>query len=114
MAMQLYPLKLVIIVGETLIMKKIAQEGLKLGATGYTLTDVEGNGPRSSLNVANTLGGKSQKLEFIVPNDVATAILLHVHREYFENYSIAAWQLDVQVVRGEVYMNTSPRASLGK
>ena len=40
--MQLYPLKLVTIVGETVIMEDIAAEGIDLGATGFTLSEVVG------------------------------------------------------------------------
>ena len=101
--MQLYPLKLVTVVGETLIMEDIAKEGMKLGATGYTLAEVIGQGSRSSRNVTTT-GAKTMKLEFVVPSEVAAAILTHVSHEYFEHYAIIAWLSDVQVVRGEQYL----------
>jgi len=102
--MQLYPLKLVTVVGETVIMEKIAEEGMRLGATGYTLAEVIGQGSRSSRNVAATMGAKTMKLEFVVPSDVAVAILTHISHEYFEHYAVIAWLSDVQVVRGEQYL----------
>ena len=37
-------LKLVTVVGETIIMEDIASPGISLGATGYTLTEVTGRG----------------------------------------------------------------------
>ncbi|GDX97532.1 hypothetical protein LBMAG47_31970 [Planctomycetia bacterium] len=102
--MQLYPLKLVTIVGESVIMDDIAREGLALGATGYTMSDTAGEGSRSTRNVIVTSGAKTQKVEFVVPMEVAEKILKHVSHDYFEHYACIAWLTDVQVVRGENYV----------
>jgi len=102
--MQLYPLKLVTIVGETLIMEEIAEEGIKLGATGFTLVDVIGKGSRSARNVSFAGEAKTRKLEFVVPADIAVAILTFVSHNYFEHYACIAWLSDVAVVRGEQYV----------
>ena len=101
--MQLYPLKLVTVVGETVIMDDIAQEAVKLGATGYTLSEVVGQGSRSARNVILTGAAKTMKLEFVVSMDVAEKILMHVSHNYFEHYACIAWLSDVQVVRGIQY-----------
>ena len=101
--MQLYPLKLVTVVGESVVMEDIAERGLKLGATGYTLSEVIGQGARSARNVIVTGEAKTMKLEFIVPMDVAEKILTHVSRDYFEHYACTLWVTDVQVLRGERY-----------
>jgi len=71
--MQLYPLKLVTVVGESVIMDDIAEEGMKLGATGFTMTEVNGHGSRSARNVASTTGARTTKGEFVVPADAAGA-----------------------------------------
>jgi nitrogen regulatory protein P-II 2 len=102
--MQLYPLKLVTIVGESVIMEDIAEKGLEIGATGYTLSEVVGEGARSARNVAIASGDKTMKLEFVVPAEVAVEILTHVSHEYFEHYAVIAWLSDVQVVRGQQYV----------
>lgn len=104
--MQLYPLKLVTVVGETVIMKDIAEEAVGLGATGYTLSEVIGQGSRSARNVIDTGGAKTMKAEFVVPMDVAEKILIHVSHNYFEHYACIAWLADVQVVRGHQYVNS--------
>jgi len=102
--MQLYPLKIVTVVGEAVIMEDIAELGLKLGATGYTMSEVAGHGSRSARNVGSTSGGaKTLKVEFVVPTEVATKILEEVSHEYFEHYAIIAWLSDVSVMRGEQY-----------
>jgi len=106
--MQLYPLKLVSVVGESVIMEDIAEEGIKLGATGYTMSEVIGHGSRSARNVGSTAGGaKTLKIEFVVPSDVAVEILTHVSHEYFEHYAVIAWLSDVSVMRGEQYTRKS-------
>lgn len=101
--MQLYPLKLVTVVGETVIMDDIAKEGVELGATGYTMTEVVGRGSRNARNVIDTGGAKTMRLEFVAPMDVAAKILTHISHTYFEHYACIAWLSDVQVVRGEQY-----------
>jgi nitrogen regulatory protein P-II 2 len=102
--MQLYPLKLVTVVGESVIMDDIAEEGMKLGATGYTMTEVNGHGSRSARNVASTTGARTMKVEFVVPADVAVSILTHISHQYFDDYAVIAWLSDVQVVRGQQYV----------
>jgi nitrogen regulatory protein P-II 2 len=101
--MQLYPLKLVTVVGEAVIMEDIAEQGIELGASGYSISEVSGHGSRSARNVVVTGGAKTLKVEFVVPADVAVEILTHVSHEYFEHYAIIAWLADVSVVRGEQY-----------
>jgi len=106
--MQLYPLKLVTVVGESVIMEDIAEEGIKLGASGYSMSEVIGHGSRSARNVGSTAGGaKTLKVEFVVPTDVATTILDEISHEYFEHYAIIAWLSDVSVMRGEQYTRKS-------
>lgn len=102
--MQLYPLKLVTVVGESVIMDDIAEEGMKLGATGYTMTEVNGHGSRSARNVASTTGARTMKVEFVVPADVGVSILTHISHQYFDDYAVIAWLADVQVVRGQQYV----------
>jgi len=106
--MQLYPLKLVTVVGESLIMEDVAERGLELGASGYTISEVSGHGSRSARNVGSTSGGaKTLKVEFVVSAEVATKILDDVSQEYFEHYAIIAWLSDVSVMRGEQYTRKS-------
>ena len=104
--MQLYPLKLVTVVGETVIMEDIAEEGVKLGATGYTLAEVSGQGSRGARTAILTGSAKTMKAEFVVPMDIAEKILTHVSHTYFEHYACIAWLVDVQVVRGQAYVGT--------
>lgn len=107
--MQLYPLKLVTVVGESVIMEDIAEEGVKLGATGYTMSEATGYGSRNARNVVVADGAKTLKVEFVVPMDVAERILTHVSQEYFEYYACIAWLADVSVMRGQQYVSERPK-----
>ena len=102
--MQLHDLVLVTVIGETVIMNAIAKEGLALGASGYTLTEVLGKGSRGVRNAIITGGPSTMKCEFVVPNVVAEAILTHVSHTYFEHYACIAWVSDARVMRGEAYI----------
>jgi nitrogen regulatory protein P-II 2 len=102
--MQLYPLKLVTVVGETVITKAIIAEGLRLGASGFTLTDVDGRGSRDARTGIMIGSAKTRKIEFVVSEAVAVAILEHISHTYFEHYACIAWLSDVSVVRGEHYV----------
>ena len=105
--MQLDPLKLVTVVGESLIMEDVAQRGVELGATGYTMSEVIGHGSRSARNVGSTGGAKTLKVEFVVAAEVAAKIVEDVSHEYFEHYAIIAWLSDVAVMRREHYTRKS-------
>jgi nitrogen regulatory protein P-II 2 len=107
--MQLYPLKLVTVVGESVIMEDIAERGIKLGASGYTLVDVTGHGARSTRNVSMSGGARTQKIEFVVSGEVAVDILSYVSHQYFEHYACIAWLSDVSVVRGDQYVKPGGR-----
>lgn len=102
--MQLYPLKLVTVVGETVIMDDVAREGVELGATGFTQSEVVGQGSRGTRTSIVTGASQTMKVEFVVPMDVAEKILRHVSHNYFEHYACIAWLTDVQVVRGMAYV----------
>lgn len=101
--MQLYPLKLVTVVGETVIMNDICKESLELGATGFSMSEIVGQGSRSARNVVLAGEAKTMKAEFVVPMAVAEKILKHVSHNYFEHYACIAWLSDVQVMRGQEY-----------
>jgi nitrogen regulatory protein P-II 2 len=107
--MQLYPLKLVTVVGETVIMRDVAEEGVKLGATGYTMSEVIGQGSRSARNLAISGEARTMKVEFVVMADVAEKILKHVSHEYFEHYAVIAWLADIMVARGQQYLLEADR-----
>lgn len=100
--MNLKTLKLVTVIAEAVISDKIIREILRLGATGYTATDAEGQGSRGVR--ASEWEGKNVKIETLVQEKVAGEILAVLALHYFPNYAVVAYVQDVTVVRGDKYV----------
>jgi nitrogen regulatory protein P-II 2 len=95
-------LKLLTIVTESVLTDPLIAVLKKLGATGYTVTDVRGEGSRG-LRVGE-VPGDNQKIELLTTPALAAQILDLLASQYFPNYAIVAWVCDVVVVRGEKYV----------
>ena len=100
--MELVPLKLVTIVAESLLEKRLVEEVKRLGAKGYTITPARGEGPRGIRSV--DWEGQNIRLETIVSEEVALRILQRLQEEYFPHYAVIAYVENVWVVRGEKYV----------
>ena len=100
--MELVPLKLVTIVAESLLEKRLVEEVKRLGAKGYTITPARGGGSRGIRSV--DWEGQNIRLETIVSEEVALRILQRLQEEYFPHYAVIAYVENVWVVRGEKYV----------
>ena len=100
--MELVPLKLVTIVAESLLEKRLVEEVERLGAKGYTITPARGEGSRGIRSV--DWEGQNIRLETIVSEEVALRILQRLQEEYFPHYAVIAYVENVWVVRGEKYV----------
>lgn len=96
------PLKLVTIVAESLLEKKLVEEVKRLGAKGYTIVAARGEGSRGMRSV--DWEGQNIRLETIVSEEVALRILQRLQEEYFPHYAVIAYVENVWVVRGEKYV----------
>lgn len=99
--MQTRPMKLVTIVAEAVLEERLLTEVRELGASGYTLTRVQGEGSRGVR--AGDFEGRNLKIETLVSPAVAESILDHLARRYFPHYAVVAYAATVEVVRGEKY-----------
>ncbi len=100
--MELKRLKLVTIVAESLLEKRLVEEIKRLGAKGYTITPARGEGSRGIRSV--DWEGQNIRLETIVSEEVALRILQRLQEEYFPHYAVIAYVENVWVVRGEKYV----------
>ena len=100
--MELVPLKLVTIVAESLLEKRLVEEVKRLGAKGYTITPARGEGSRGIRSV--DWEGQNIRLETIVSEEVALRTLQRLQEEYFPHYAVIAYVENVWVVRGEKYV----------
>lgn len=96
------PLIKVTIIIESLLKEEIIELIHKHGATGHTMTKVEGEG--SSGRHASDWGGRNIKIETLVSQEAADAIMNELSHEYFEDYSVIAWLVEVTVLRGDKFL----------
>ena len=101
-------LKKVTIIAEAVLEPRLLHEIRALGATGYTVGEVRGEGSRGMRS--SDWEGDNVKVETLVGAATADRILEHVAADYFEHYAVIAWVTDVQVVRGDKYLNPSDTA----
>ncbi len=100
--MDLVDLFLVTIVGEAVLETALTNELLRLGATGYTVTDSRGRGSRGMRS--GEIPGEGVRIEVIAGEAVADRILDYVRDHYFPHYAVIAWRSRVSVVRGDKYV----------
>jgi nitrogen regulatory protein PII len=92
------PLTKVTIVTEAILKDKIIELVKRHGATGHTITKVEGEGSRGVR--ASDWEGRNVKLETILRKQDADAITSELNSTYFEDYAVIAWLSEVTVIRG--------------
>ncbi len=100
--MHTVPRRKVTIVAEALLEDRIVREIRALGALGFTIAETRGEGSRGVR--AAHWEGRNVRIETIVGDEVAAAILAHVADHYFEYYAVIAWVDNVEVVRGDKYV----------
>lgn len=97
--MRTTPIKLITIIAEPVLEDRLIQEVKRLGARGYTLIEARGEGTRGVLEWM----GRNVRLEVITSAEVADAILEHLAHDYFRDYAVIAYVMNVEVVRGDKY-----------
>ncbi len=93
--------KLVTIVSEPVLSSSLVTTIRTLGATGFTISDVhgEGTGEKRSGEVPT----EKIKIEVVVDADLAKKIMNEIAKNYFENYSLIVYATDIQVIRQEKF-----------
>ncbi len=100
--MHTYPLKLVTIIADEVLEKRLIADIKKLGAKGYTIGKAHGEGAKGER--MSEWEGENLRLETLVSESVAQKIMMHLAQEYFPNYTIIAYLSDVAVLRGEKFI----------
>lgn len=93
--------KLVTIICEPVLSTSLVTTVRSLGATGFTISDVhgEGSGEKSSGEVPN----EKVKIEVIAEADLAKEMMNEVAKNYFANYSLIVYASDIEVIRQEKF-----------
>lgn len=100
--MKLTSLKLLVIIAEVVLEEQILLEIKNLGAKGYTLSEVRGEGSRGIRT--SEWERKNIKIETMVSPEVADDILTCLSEKYFSDYAVTVYVYDVGVARGEKYV----------
>jgi nitrogen regulatory protein P-II 2 len=95
--MKTTPRQLITIVAEAVVEKKIIDDIKSCGAKGYSISHVRGEGVTG--NNALDLNGPSIRLESVVTDKVAEAILDMLAVKYFGTYAVIAWLTPAAVAR---------------
>lgn len=95
-------LRKVSIIAEALLEDRLLGEIRQLGARGYTLTEVRGEGIRGVH--ASEWEGHNLQIDVLVSSEVADRLLDHLAEKYFAVYAVVAYVVDVDVVRSERYV----------
>lgn len=99
--MQTTTLKLVTIVTERILEDRLLRKVEELGAKGYTLTQATGKGSRGVR--ASEWEGPDTRIQSLVSEKVADAIVEYIAENFFEHYAVIVYVQDAEVVRGEKY-----------
>jgi hypothetical protein len=91
--------KLLTIICEIDIERKLSDDVMALGAHGYTVTEARGRGTHGERDAAWGPSGNI-RMEVICEEAVARAIAAHLEKTYFANFSMVLYMADVEVLRG--------------
>jgi nitrogen regulatory protein P-II 2 len=91
--------QLVTIIIEAAVEARLIEDVKRLGAKGYSVGHVRGEG--RSASQLQDLNGPSMRLETIVTDEIAEAILAHLEVAYFGRYAVVVWASPVTVLRPE-------------
>lgn len=92
----------VTIVSERLLKDNLIKLVKKAGATGFTLSAVQGEGSRGMR--AGDWEGRNVMLETLVSSATAERILNDLNEHYLENFAVVAWVTEVSVLRGDKFI----------
>lgn len=94
--------KLVTIVAESVLEDHLIKDIKQLGARGYTLTEVQGEGAHG-IRESGLAEGRNIRIETLVSAETADQIMARLVEHYFQDYAIIAYMQDVSVIRKDKY-----------
>ena len=96
--MNTHPMKLVTIIGEALAREPLERLLREVGAQGWTVFAVEGQGHRGA-RPGDIAEFANLQLEVILQPDAAALLLGRLGREFFPLYAMVAYESDIRVLR---------------
>ena len=93
--------ELVTIISESVLESSIIELTRTLGATGFTVADVRGEG--SGEKRAGEVPENKIKIEIVATAALAELIMSEIARIYFPNYSIIIYSASIYVIRHDKF-----------
>lgn len=93
--------KLVTIICEPVLENSLIEKIQSLGATGFTVSDVrgEGSGEKRSGEVPH----EKIKIEIVASAPLAQSMMSEIAENYFQNYSLIIYSSTIEVIRSEKF-----------
>jgi nitrogen regulatory protein P-II 2 len=100
--MQTHPKKLLVVITEAALEKRLIQDAKGLGAQGYTVYDVRG-GSQHATHEGAWEADRMIEIKIICDDAVAQAIAEHVMAQYAAHYGVSLFFTDVAVIRPQKF-----------
>jgi hypothetical protein len=94
--------KLVTIITEALVERRLVDDLKLLGAHGYTISDARGEGSRGVRSAGWEASGNI-RVEVICDPRTADAIAAHLQAKYYDDYAMILYFSDVGVLRPQKF-----------
>ena len=94
--------KLLVIIAETALERQLGEDVMRLGASGYTVCDVRGQG-RHHERGAQWDADRSMRMEVLCNAHTAELIAEYAKSHYFQHYAIVLHCSDAEVMRPEKF-----------
>jgi nitrogen regulatory protein P-II 2 len=101
MTIRTVKVKLLTVIAEAVLRERLIEELKAAGSTGYTVAEVHGSGFGTVR--ASEWAGPSVRLETLVSEETAEALLEVLTARYFPSWSVVAYLQEAEVVRPERY-----------
>jgi nitrogen regulatory protein P-II 2 len=100
--MNTHPRKLLVIIAEASLEKRLIADALRLGAQGYTVHDVRG-GSEHATREGLWEADRTIELKIVCNEAVAHAIAEHAMAQYANHYGMSLFFTDVAVIRPQKF-----------
>ena len=99
--MKLTNFKFVTVICEPFLSSSLLNLSQELGATGFTVTEVrgQGNGEKSSGEIPDS----KSKIEIVAESQLALKMMKAIAEKFFENYSLITYSSDISILRSEKF-----------